>query len=138
MTDTSISRTLIPENQRIDFTAKLFGNHFPLQLEPFIYFMADTMSEDYLGGYWEFYALGNGGFYMAPSGDKRFRVSCENGFNGSLSADAFGVVCCMYAYSHLSFGTPTPFTETCAEHYHLLREYMYEHPEARAILQAID
>ena len=111
--------------------------YFPMKLEPFIYFMADTICEDYQGGYWEFYSLINGGFYMAPRSDKPYRVSCENGYQGDLSADAFGVVCCLYAYSHLSFGSGE-FAGVCAEQYHLLREYMFEHPEVERILGAID
>lgn len=138
MTDTpSITCQLIAEEDRVNHTAALFGINFPLKLEPFVYFMADTMCEDYNGGYWNFYALSNGGFYMAPHTDKPFRVSCENGFEGDLSADAFGIVCCLYAYSHLSFGEGE-FAQTCAEHYHLLREFMYQHPEVDAILRAID
>lgn len=138
MTDTpTITNQLIAEDQRVNHTAALFGVNFPLKLEPFVYFMADTMCEDYNGGYWEFYALSNGGFYMAPHTDKPFRVSCENGFAGDLSADAFGIVCCLYSFSHLSFGEGE-FAQTCAEHYHLLREFMYQHPEVDAILRAID
>lgn len=139
MTDTpSITCQLIAEDLRVNHTAELFGLGFSLSLEPFVYFMADTICEDYSGGYWEFYALSNGGFYMSPHTDADFKVSCENGFEGDLSADAFGIVCCLYSYSHLSFGDSTPFTEACAEHYHLLREYVYEHPEVAAILRAID
>lgn len=138
MTDIQpITFQLIAENQRVNHTAALFGLGFPLKLEPFVYFMADTMCEDYNGGYWDFYTLSNGGFYMAPHTDKPFRVSCENGFEGDLSAGAFGIVCCLYAYSHLSFGEGE-FAQVCAEHYHLLREFMYQHPEVEAILRAID
>lgn len=138
MTDTpSITCQLIAEDQRVKHTAALFGLDFPLKLEPFVYFMADTMCEKYQGGYWEFYALSNGGFYMAPSADASFKVSCENTFQGDLSAEAFGIVCCLYTYSHLSFGEGE-FAQVCAEHYHLLREYMFLHLEMDAILRAID
>ena len=138
MSNISIIRTSIPEGQRMDFVAEIFGSNFPMKLEPFVYFMADTICEDYRGGYWEFYSLSNGGFYMVPCTDNIFHVSCENGFEGELSADAFGIVCCLYSYSHLSFGNPSAFTETCARQFHLLREYMLEHPDAAVILRAID
>lgn len=138
MTDTSpITSQLIAEGQRVNHTAALFGLGFPLHLEPFVYFMADTICKEYNGGYWEFYSLSNGGFYMAPSSDASFHVSCENGFEGDLSARAFGIVCCLYAYSHLSF-SEGEFAQTCAEQYHLLREYMYGHDEVGAILRTID
>lgn len=133
----SITCQLVPENERIQHTAALFGNHFPLKLEPFVFFMAGTLAEDYNGGFWNFYALSNGGFYMAPSSGASFHVCCENGFNGNLGADAFGITCMLYSYSHLSFGNGE-FAQTCAEQYHLLREYMYGHDEVDAILRAID
>jgi len=137
MTTASISCVRIAEQERINHTATLFGLNFPLKLEPFVYFMANTMCEDYQGGYWEFYTLSNGGFFMAPHTDDLFHVSCENGYEGNLSPTAFGIVCCLSAYSHLSFGDGE-FAQTCAEHYHLLREYVFEHPEVDAILRAID
>jgi len=133
----TITRKQVPNHKRIQHTAALFGTNFPLHLEPFVYAITDNIAEEYNGGYWEFYELSNGGFYMAPHSDSVFNVSCENGFEGQLSADAFGIVACLYAYSHLSFGSGA-FAETCAQQYHWLRDYMLEHPEAEAILGAID
>jgi hypothetical protein len=100
---TTVTRQLIPEDQRLSHTANLFGAHFPLQLEPVIYGITEKMAESYAGGYWNFYSLDNGGFYMAPDDDRIFAVSCDNYFTGELSADALGIVACLYAYSHLSF-----------------------------------
>ena len=118
-------------------TERLFGIHFPLRLEPVIYTFTELLAKDYNGGYWEFYTLSNGGFYMAPNSDACFDVRCDNQYQGELSADALGITACLYAYSHLSFGEDA-FAGECARHYHLLREYMMEHPEARAILGATD
>jgi hypothetical protein len=116
---------------------RLFSMRFPLELEPVIYNITERMAEDYSGGYWDFYTLSNGGFYMAPAGDEVFHVTCDNMFEGSLSADALGIVGCQYAYSHLSFGGDA-FAHNYADHYHRLREYMMDHPEVRAILGATD
>lgn len=139
MTNTpTITGQLVPENQRMDITAKLFSIQFPLRLEPFIFSITERIAKDYNGGYWNFHKLSNGGFYMAPSADKVFKVSCENGFDGDLSADALGITACLYAFSNFSFGSPDEFTETCAQQYYLLREYMFEHAEVASILQAID
>ncbi len=131
-----ITRQLVAEEQRTDVTADRFGVYFPLQLEPFVFSMASRLSEDYGGGYWEFYTLRNGGFYMAPDSG-RFQVTSENGWEGCMSADAFGITTCLFAYSNLSFGSGQ-FAETCADQYHLLREYMMDHAEAGAILAATD
>jgi hypothetical protein len=122
-----ITRKQIPIQQRIHHTADLFGLHFPLHVEPLVYALADHMASDYNGGYWEFYELSNGGFYMAPHSDTPFNVSCENGFEGELSADALGITVCLYAYSQLSFSVESGLAKTCARQYHLLRDYMLEH-----------
>lgn len=125
------------DKQRINLPAKLFGIHFPLRVEPFLYDLARSLSPDYRGGYWHMYQLDNGGFYMAPN-SKPLRVSCPNGFEGTLSGDAFGITVCLYTYSELSFSDVTGLAETCAEQYHRLRLYMLEHGEKEAILAAID
>ena len=115
----------------------LFGSNFPMQLEPLIYNLASNMAEDYNGGYWEFYILDNDGFYMAPGAGGPYRVSCVNGYEGKLSADAFGITVCLYAYSLLSF-EKDDMAQVYAQHYHWLRDYMLDHPEVEAILKAID
>lgn len=136
-----ITRSLIAEASRMDATHTLFGLHFPLRLEPTVFHMAGMLSEQYQGGEWEFYALSNGGFYMAPCSKPHaqaiFKVTSENGFDGPMSGDALGITACLYAYSHLSF-TQNSFGELCANHYHLLREYALDHSEAGAIFAAID
>ena len=135
---TPVNRRLVPEDQRVAVTASLFGPHFPLQIEPVIYSIAEQMAEDYCGGYWQFYTLGNAGFHMAPDEDRSFEVQCQNYFTGSLSADALGIVCSLYAFSHLSFTGDFDFARLCAKHYHLLRHFMMDHAEVAAILGAID
>ncbi len=133
-----ITRKLIPEDQRMVIVEKLFGINFPMLLEPFVYGITERLAKEYRGGYWEFWQLNPGqGFYMSPHSDKPFNVSCENGFEGQLSADALGITACLYAYSTLSFNGDA-FAEVSAEQYHLLRKYMYEHAEVGSILQAID
>ena len=83
------------------------------------------------------YALSNGGWYMCPDDDDRFAVLCDNGYEGSMTADAFGIVCVLYAFSHLSFSDDA-IAGICARHYHLLRDFAAEHDEAEAIFAAID
>jgi hypothetical protein len=134
----NITRQQVPEQQRLQITSDLFGLDFPLHLEPLVYVLADHLASEYQGGYWEFYALSNGGFYMAPQSDTLFQVSCENGFEGELSAEALGITVCLYAYSQLSFSRHDRLAKTCARQYHWLRDYMLEHSEAGAILAAID
>jgi len=133
----AISRTLVAEDQRLSITERLFSLHFPFKLEPTIYTITENLTNDYRGGYWHFYTLNNGGFYMASGSDQTFHVICMNGFEGNLSGDTLGITACLYAYSHLSF-SGSGFAQACGEQYHLLREFMLEHEEARTILRAID
>jgi hypothetical protein len=119
-------------------TELLFGMRFPLQLEPYIFAKASELSSDYHGGYWEFYELGNGGFYMAPESEMPYRVVCPNGYEGTLSGDALGITACLYAYSHLSFTAAESVARVYAQQYHLLREYAMDHAEVDAIVAATD
>ena len=133
----SITNTVVPESERLAFVDRLFGISYVTKLEPTVFTMAERIAPEYSGAYWTFHTLGNGGFYMSPRHDTMFSISCENGYDGWLSSDALGITACMYAFSHLSFGDGR-LAEACARHYHLLREYLFEHPEAKAILRAID
>ena len=134
---TTVNRELVPEDQRLAITEKLFGIHFPLKLEPVIYGITDRMAQEYSGGYWEYFQTSNGGFYMAPASNVHFEVACLNQYKGTLSADALGITACLYAYSNLSFENGR-FARVCACHYHRLREFMMDHVEVRAILGATD
>jgi hypothetical protein len=137
MTTPTIINTIVPESERMYIVDGLFGLGYMLKLEPAVFRTAERLASEYEGGYWEFHDLSNGSFYMSPRHDTEFTVSCENGFEGKLSPDAFGITVCLYAFSELSFGGDR-LAQTCASQYHLLREYAAEHPEARAIYRAID
>ena len=132
-----MTRELVPEDQWLAITEQLFGMAFPLQLEPVVYGVTDRMAQEYTGGYWDFFTLNNGGFYMAPSEDRVFHVKCQNMYEGDLSADALGITACLYAYSNLSFSL-SDIAREYARHYHLLREYSMEHAEVSAIVGATD
>jgi hypothetical protein len=137
MTTLTITNTIVPDSERLNIVDGLFGMAYMLKLEPAVFRTAERLASEYTGGYWEFHDLSNGGFYMAPRFDTKFALTCENGFEGKLSPDAFGVTVCLYVFSELSFGEDR-LAKACADHYHLLREYVFTHPEAKAITQAID
>lgn len=134
---TIITAKIVPASQRMDAADKHFGIRYPLTVEPMIYQFATQLAHAYSGGYWHFYLLSNGGFYMAPDLEGVFEVLADNGYEGSISADALGITACLYAYSNLSFGEGS-FGQTCAEHYHWLYEFAMEHFEVMAVRAAID
>jgi hypothetical protein len=133
-----ITKKRVTEQKRTSHTATLFGLNFPMRLEPAVYGLTENMSEEYSGGYWDFWGLSNGGFYMSPRSDERFNVSCMNDYAGEMSADALGITACLYAYSHLSFDQESQFTDTCIQQYHWLRDYALDHDEAGDIFRAVD
>ena len=136
-TNSIISATLVPESSRMDVADKHFGIRFPLTIEPTVFQFATQLTPAYSGGYWHFYTIDNGGFFMAPRLDEVFQIIADNGYEGTMSAEALGITACMYALSNLSFGEGT-FGENCAKHYHWLFDFAMLHPEAGAIRAAID
>ena len=132
-----ISCREVPEAGRMAFVNRLFGSHFPPRLEPTVFNMAGRLAAQYRGGYWLFYELSNGGFYMGLRPEKVFAVSSQNGFEGQMSGDALGIVSCLFGYSNLSFGGDA-FAEKAAQHFHWLRAYAIGHSEVSAILAASD
>lgn len=131
---------VVTESKRIRALPREFGNKY-LIVESSVFTMAQRILPAYFGGYWDFIKLANGGFYMAPRFDGLARLSVAgNGFEGEVSSDAAGIVVCMMTYSSLSFSLQhdTEAHERIVQHFHKVREYVGEHPEASAIFAAID
>lgn len=133
-----ITSSLVPEEERLSTIERLFGMHFPLAIEPFIYDITRHISDDYTGGYWSYYTLSNGGFFMQPEYRYTYHAVCNNGFTGNVSEETLGITACLYTYSNLSFSKHTALSRVCANHYHRLREFAIEHPNAQTILRATD
>lgn len=133
----AIKALLVPELQRLDAADKHFGIRFPMIFEPMVYRFTEQLAETYTGAYWHFYTLSNGGFYMAPNLENSFTLIADNGYTGTISADALGITACLYTYSQLSFSKDA-FGQSCTKQYHLLYAFAMEHSEAKAIRAAID
>ena len=124
----------VPEHARIGTLPRHFGVHM-LTVEGRIYDFLSQFCAAYDGGVWGFHELSNGGFYMSPP-DESYELSVDgNGFRGRMSADAAGITVCLFAFSHLSFEYTT---DLFGRHFHLLRDYAKDHPEAGLIFAAID
>ena len=95
----------------------------------------DKICGNYTGGFWEFYELSNGGFYMAPNMTEACVISVPfgNGYEGNMSAEAVGITACIYAYCFLSETDPA-----MADHHWRLRDFANNHAEAGEIWRAID
>ncbi|WP_236873524.1 antirestriction protein [Burkholderia sp. PAMC 26561] len=107
-----------------------------LKGEFLVYGWLGKLSEDYGGGLWNFYDLSNGGFYMAPCDEKRFKIDVSgNYFSGEMSADAAGIVASLFAQCDLAnrYGI-----DKLINQYHWLRDFAIQHAESNLIMRAID
>ena len=133
--DEKIIASQISEEKRMAFLPRFMGNRM-LTFENAVYTFADKFCDAYHGGYWRFYELSNGGFYIAPQVHSPVRVSVDsNGFEGDVSADGFGVICTLFALNALLWSAPDEVTE---KRYYALRDYADQHPDAAEIYGAID
>lgn len=133
--ETPVTANQIPTASRINALPRHFGRHM-MAVETVVFAYMRELVESYQGGYWEFHDLSNGGFYMAPTGNQELRVSVSgNYFDGDMSPDAAGIVACLFAYGYLANSTGAA---ALSRHFHWLRDYALDHPEAGKILAAID
>lgn len=130
-----IARREVPADRRLAMLPRYFPGQY-LKAEALIYHWMGRLCLSYEGGYWGMYELSNGAFYMAPQAGERFESLCP-GFGASveLSADAAGLVACLYAVNQLANQTEQ---DHYIEFYHRLRDYAFEHAEAGPIFRAID
>jgi hypothetical protein len=132
---TKIAAREVSTNERIDVLPRHFGAAM-LTVENAIFAFMRSLCPQYSGGHWAFYELSNGGFYMAPQGPNHWAIHVDgNAYDGEMTADAAGITACLFALSHLSFQVQS---DRIGEHYHLLRDFAVDHPEAGAIFAAID
>ncbi|CAI2140793.1 Antirestriction protein [Serratia fonticola] len=136
---TTLSATVVPENQRPRFWHQHFGS-IPqwFLLETHVFNWLDRLCADYHGAMWDFYTLSNGGAFIAPDADDDKPWSLFNSLNGNgaeMSAQAAGITACLMAYSHHACRTES---EAMTDHFYRLREYALHHPDSRAIFALID
>ncbi|KAK48179.1 antirestriction protein [Caballeronia jiangsuensis] len=139
MTERIIIAERVPEHKRLGFLPAAFTTRLMLRGEAMAYQEAGRMSDSYKGGMWEFYTLSNGGYYLAPVAPERFAVRVDsNGYEGDVSADAFGVIVTLFVYGALVWINDDNLQAKFSDHYHQLRAFAIQHAEREAILNAID
>lgn len=108
--------------------------------ESLVYAWLRRLSEDYNGGFWNYYELSNGGFYLAPELTGRLCLEVDgNGYSGELSADAAGIVATLFTLGQLAADNQsTDVADVLIDRYHFLRDFARDHAEAAEIFRAID
>ena len=131
-----VTATRVLEDERMQFLPRVFGHHF-LEGESLIYKWMAEICPAYQGGFWEFYSLSSGGFYMAPDMDcNKIHIRCSgNYYDGWMSPDAAGIVATLHGLNALVWTTRD---EYLLEMFELLRHYAGDHAEGPEIFGAID
>lgn len=133
---TAITSSKVAEQDVHSFLPRVCG-HLSIYTQNCIFDALKQLSDGaYRGGFWEFYELSNGGFYMAPVLGAPIRLMCDgNGFDGELSPEAAGIVATLFGVgrvlAHFEY-------DPLIEHYHRLRDFAMDHAEAWPILACID
>jgi hypothetical protein len=130
-----ITRELTPKDQTLPLIEKLLG--IPIRIEIVIRGIARRMCPGCEFKSWVAFYLSNGGFYLAPSVDRKYPVVCDNGWQGVLSAEAVGLVASMLGFSHMSFSGRLDFDQCCDDQYFHLKEFVAFHDEAATIRKAV-
>ncbi|MCH8500108.1 MAG: antirestriction protein [Marinobacter sp.] len=130
-----VSAYQVADADRLKMLPKHFRQFCP-DVEPFVYHIMGKLCDAYHGGYWEFFELSNGGFFMAPMEYGSVQLqNAENFADEIMSADASGIAVCLMAYNHLLWSTRDRVFQV---HFERLREYALHHPQAAAIFRIID
>lgn len=132
----SILEEKVPGNLRGNFLPRKIPKVF-IQYESMVYHYMDEFCKDYAGGFWDFFTLSNGGFYMSLQSEKTLSICIDsNYFEGNLSANAASIVVNLFVFCHLANSFPDD--ESLGDYYYALRDFSRNHPEASLILSAID
>ena len=127
---------IVPDARRMQFLPDLFGVNRMIAGERTIFSIMSQLDENYCGGLWDFLELDGKPLYMRLDGEGHIAIRWHgNGYAGTVSTDAAGIIACLIAFSNLSFDDPT---DRMAEAFHRLREFALAHPEASAIFRATD
>lgn len=121
-------------NERLAALPTYVGKAF-MAFEGTVFTLADRFVPSYKGGYWDFYKLSNGGFFIAPTGisDAPIRVvSAMNFYEGKLSAEAIGVGLSLIALSLVGQ------CEAATKTFEALYQFVLDHPERGELLKLLD
>ena len=130
-----ITARLMPGYERFNFPPELFGS-CSIQLgESLVFRTHNHMTGRSHSGYWNFYELSNGGFYMAPEKDELLHITGHGiGFDDVLTSDASGIVATLSALDCLILEFGNLHLET---KYRKLKDFAQGHPESQKIFRVI-
>ena len=135
MSEEKVISMKVEDKDRLNTLPAHFGR-LMLNVESMIFSCMSEICDEYRGGYWEFFNLSNGGFFMAPVVEEKMSISVAgNYYEGTMSGDAAGIVATLMALSRMAFVTDS---ENIVNHFYWLKNFVEDHPEAESIYRAID
>lgn len=134
---TTMTTTEITGDARMTFLPQLFTEQTYLYGERAVFEWLRRLCDTYHGGYWEYHAVSNGAYFMAPARSEPMRLQWAlNWSNETMSPRAAGIVATLYGLSQLLESFPQE--EVLRARYHLLRDYADELPECGPINRLIN
>ncbi|WP_436882695.1 antirestriction protein [Enterobacter asburiae] len=134
-----ITASRVPDELRAGFWSRHIGTAPQwYALEHHIQDTMTRMSPGYRPGYWHYRILSNGGIFILPDAaeDTQWPV-CNTlfGRDARLSSPAAGMTVSLMTYALQAYQTGS---DVLIGHYHRLRAFIVQHPEAQDILSLID
>ena len=133
---TVVTESLIPSEKMLDAIIRHFGFRTTV-VEMAVYAYMRHLCPEYDGGMWSYYELSNGGFYMAPEGERFYNLVSPNSYEDSMTSKEAGITSCLFAFSFVSAKYQS---ERLCDHYEWLWEYTTycDNKSAQKIFAAID
>ena len=130
---------VVLEKDRRKFLPKHVGL-FMTRFETSIYNWMSRLDNDYNGGYWEFYELDNGGFFLAPSEKRDYKLCSINNNEEVVSNIAAGITVTLFALSNIMHldNISDNMQENLSNKYYALRDFAADYIEAKEIFSLID
>jgi hypothetical protein len=134
--DRAVTAALVSGDKRMDFLPTYFRRHM-MDVEAWAYAFLRDICKTYAGSESHFYSLSNGGAFISPADEAVFAIAVSgNGYCGTMSAEAAGITSTLLTLSSLSMEASEP--DLLVKRFRQLQAYANGHPEAYAILLAID
>ncbi len=131
----TIEKNLVPESKRSGFLPRHVGKAF-FFFENAVYDWMGQLCPEYQGGYWQFYELSSGGFFMAFDSEQPLKVTFpQNYFEEMMTPEAASIAANLFALNSLCWKTES---QQLIDAYYALRDFAASHQEGAKILRVID
>lgn len=130
----SIRKIQCSASERPDFLQRHAGRHF-VDYEQLVCAAMKRCCSEYSGGFWNFFSLTNGGFFMSLDVECDFTMETqENHANGRMSAEAASIGVNILVQNRMAWKTGA---EQFTRAYERLRDFAVKHPEKSEIMSFI-